>query len=155
MAPKETQNGSNVKPHAPQNTAPVAKPVAAPRQQGQKTNTPAVAGPASAYVVHAPGRGAGPVVVNPSDFPSLDDTSMVGRATGLAAATNRARTGTGAAESRTAQSGHLNPSAAPMFVPVVTPQVQPRVYKTDSFTNGMIFKANNQTYGECLQRQVS
>ena len=94
------------------------------------------------------------MVVNPQDqgdFPSLGDTSLVGRATSGVRA--------GGIENRPqSNSGHMNPSVAPVFVPAAAkqpvPAPQPRVYNQNSFTNGMIFKANNSTYGECLQRQL-
>ena len=110
-------------------------------------------GPA-AYGVHAPGGGAGQVVVNPNDagdFPSLGDTSLVGRASGVKAAgvTSNGRAG-GVENKAPPLSVQMNPAAAPVFVPVA----QPRAFDVNSFRNGMIFKASNTTYGECLQRQV-
>jgi len=97
------------------------------------------------FAVHAPGGGAGNRVINPQDkgdFPSLGDTSVVGRSTNGAA-------GRGIENRPPSNSGHMIP-AAPAFVPAQ----QPRVYNQNSFKNGMIFKANNNTYGECLRRQV-
>lgn len=115
---------------------------------------PAVQG-AAAYGVPARHGGVGAVVVRaegPSDFPSLGDSSIVGRATNSAANDNR---GTGGIENRAPQA-HMNAAAAaPAFVPLHQLQQQPRVFDENFFTNGMVFKANNKTYGECLQRQVT
>ena len=109
--------------------------------------------PAAAYAVHAPGGGAGQVVVpahDTSEFPSLGDTSLVGRAV---PAGNGLQNGTG--NRPCPASSNLNPATAQAFVPVPRPPVRhaQETYKKP-FLNGMIFKADDKTYGECLQRQL-
>jgi hypothetical protein len=143
------------------NPEPAKPPVAA---QPAATKQPAAAGqsaavkeaaaaPPAAYAVHAPHGGAGHVVVeahNTSEFPSLGDTSVVGRIGGPAA--------NGLQNVNVNQispaASNLNPATAQAFVPVPKPAAQPRRFSADTFKNGMIFKANDQTYGECLRRQL-
>lgn len=110
-----------------------------------------VARQAAAYAVHAPGGGAGQVVVTANDtseFPALGDTSLVGRAL---QAGDGSQSGTDNRHSPAAS--NLNPATAQAFVPVPRPPIR-HVQEYKSFRNGMIFKADGHTYGECLQRQL-
>ena len=137
--------GAATVPARPATTRQLAQAAGATKRQTKN----AQAGPVA---VHSPGKGAGPTVVkteNPAEFPSLGDSSLVGRTRTAVAASAKG-------SSIVKENSTPNATAMPASVPETrsSPQAEPRVYDDGSFTNGVIFKANNQTYGECLQRQL-
>ena len=122
------------------------------RKNPQASNQPPAGAP---YGVPAPAGGAGKVVVRDVEFPPLENTSLVGRSTkplSTPPSSSGRGSSAGGIENKPPQDsrsvGHVAASA-PAFVPM------PRMVDETSFANGMIFKANNQTYGECLKRQVA
>ena len=137
---------------------PVAAQPAAAKQPAAAAGQPAAvkqraAAPPAAYAVHAPHGGAGNVVVeadDTSEFPTLGDTSIVGRSVAAAASGLQKININQISPAAT----NLNAATAQAFVPVPNPAAQEPRFSAHMFKNGMIFKANERTYGECLQRQL-